>query len=149
MNDIHTHLIINHFPIIGAIFAMIVLLSGIFIRSELIKRMAYGLFLVTALSVLPTKNSGEKAEHNLKKAIDVNEKMIEEHEEMADIGFWSLLILGFLSVIGFYLSIKENGISGIFAIVILIIATVSVIYLWKTGESGGKIRHTETYLPTP
>lgn len=145
MNDIHFHLLINHFPIVGAIFALVILITGIFAKNELLKRMAYGLFIITALLAIPTKLSGEKAEHHLKKAIEVNDIMIEKHESMADLGFWSLIVLGLLSIIAFYLSIKNSGIAGVVAIVILLAASISVFYLWQTGESGGKIRHTESF----
>lgn len=145
MEDIHFHLLINHFPIVGAIFSSLILIAGIFTRSELVKRVAYGLFILTALLVIPTKNSGEKAEHHIKKAVDVNEILIEKHEDMADIAFWSLIVLGIISVLGFYLSMKESGIAGVISIVIVVGSIISIIYLWKTGETGGKIRHTEAF----
>ncbi|MFM9945256.1 MAG: hypothetical protein ACKVQB_08500 [Bacteroidia bacterium] len=145
MDDIHFHLIINHFPIVGAIFSILVLLAGIFTRSEVVKRTAYGLFILTALLSLPTNKSGEDAEGHIKKVEGVNEVMIEKHEEMANIGFWCAIVTGLLAAIAFYLSIKENDMKGIVSILVLAAAIVSIIYLWQTGETGGKIRHTETY----
>ena len=145
MDDIHFHLLINHFPIVGAIFATVVLITGIFTRSEVVKRTAYGLFILTALLSLPTNESGEDAEGHVKKIEGVNDVMIEKHEEMATIGFWCAIVTGLLSVIAMFLSIKDNDLKGILSILVLAAAIVAIIYLWQTGESGGRIRHTETY----
>ena len=145
MDDIHFHLLINHFPIVGAIFATVVLITGIFTRSEVVKRTAYGLFILTALLSLPTNKSGEDAEGHVKKIEGVNDVMIEKHEEMATIGFWCAIVTGLLSVIAMFLSIKDNDLKGILSILVLAAAIVAIIYLWQTGESGGRIRHTETY----
>lgn len=145
MNDIHFHLIINHFPIIGAIFSIVVLLIGVFIRSEVVKRTAYALFIITAILCLPTNKSGENAEGKVKKVDGINENMIEEHEDMANFGFWTSLVTGLVSLLALFLSFKENDLKGVFSILVLAIALVSIYYLWQTGETGGKIRHTETY----
>ncbi len=145
MNDIHFHLLINHFPIVGAIFASLVLLIGIVVRAETVKRTAYGLFLLTALLSIPTNQSGENAEGKVEKLEGVNDIHIEKHEELAEIAFWAILVTGAISLLAFYFSIKEHPIKGIFAVLVLAVACVSLFYLWKTGESGGKIRHPEAY----
>ena len=145
MNEMHFHLIINHFPIVGIIFSTIVLITGIFTRSEVVKRTAYGLLILTAFLSFISNKSGEDAEGHIKKVEGINEVMIEKHEEMATIGLWCALITGFLSVIALYLSIKDMGMKDILSVLVLAAAIVAVIYLWQTGESGGKIRHTETY----
>ena len=145
MNDVHFHLLINHFPIVGAVFAILVLVIGIFTRSEVIKRVAYGLFLLTAILSIPSNKSGENAEGHVKKITGVDDIMIEKHEEMAELGLWTAIVTGLVSCLALFLSLKENDLKGIISIVVLAVALVAMYFLWQTGETGGKIRHIETY----
>ena len=48
MNAAHAHLFVNHFPIIGGIFGLLILILGFMMKSELTKRIAYGVLAVTA-----------------------------------------------------------------------------------------------------
>ena len=49
MNDAHLHMVVNHFPIIGTIFGLGILLAGIFMKQTVIKNVAYILFVVAAI----------------------------------------------------------------------------------------------------
>ena len=62
MNQAHFHLLVNHLPIIVPIIGVVVLLSGIIFRSEIVKRVAYFVFIIGALATLPSMLSGEGAE---------------------------------------------------------------------------------------
>lgn len=61
MNEAHFHLIINHFPIIIPVVGMLILLSGFLIKSPLLKRVAYCLFILGTLFTIPAFASGEAA----------------------------------------------------------------------------------------
>ena len=143
MNEFHQHLLINHFPIVGIILAALVLFVGLIMRNDLVKRVAFGLFILSAILTLPANKTGENAEHAIVKADGFDEISIEKHEEMAEFGFWSSLITGLLSIAAFYLSFKGNDLRGILAFVVLITSFVAIYFMWQTGLSGGKIRHPE------
>ena len=49
MNDAHLHMVVNHFPIIGTIFGLGILITGIFMKHTVIKNVAYILFVVAAI----------------------------------------------------------------------------------------------------
>ena len=143
MNEFHQHLLINHFPIVGIILAALVLFVGLIMRNDLVKRVAFGLFILSAILTLPANKTGENAEHAIVKEDGFDEILIEKHEEMAEFGFWSSLITGLLSIAAFYLSFKGNDLRGILAFVVLITSFVAIYFMWQTGLSGGKIRHPE------
>lgn len=143
MNEIHKHLIINHFPIVGIILAALVLFVGLLMRNDLVKRVAFGLFILTAILTLPTNKTGEDAEHTISKVEGINESMVEEHEDMAGFGFWSAIITGLLSIVAFYLSYSGNDLRGVLAFVVFIASFAAIYFMWQTGLSGGKIRHSE------
>lgn len=49
MNDAHLHLLVNHFPIIGTIFGLGILISGIIFKNNAVKNVSYVIFIVTAI----------------------------------------------------------------------------------------------------
>ena len=49
MNDAHLHLAVNHFPIIGTILGLGILIAGIILKNNSVKNTAYCLFIVAAI----------------------------------------------------------------------------------------------------
>jgi hypothetical protein len=62
MNDAHLHLITNHLPIITPLIGCIILIAGVVLRKELIKRTAYFLFMGSDIFTLIIFSTGENAE---------------------------------------------------------------------------------------
>ncbi len=58
MNDAHLHLVFNHFPIIGTIFGLGVLMAGLLLKNNTVKNVAYGLFIATALFAFASASTG-------------------------------------------------------------------------------------------
>jgi hypothetical protein len=52
MNGAHWHLVLNHLPIILPIVGLIVLLSGLFLNSAILKRTALPIFIGAALATI-------------------------------------------------------------------------------------------------
>ncbi len=146
MDSVHFHLVVNHFPII-------VLIVGLIFKSEAVKRTAYLIFSISALTSIAAMNSGEGAEDVVEKIAGVSESYIETHEEEAEIFSILSYLLGGLSLIGFWASFKNKGISNILCIATLIFALVVLFFGVRTGVSGGEIRHTEirgtNNIPSP
>ena len=143
MHAAHFHLLINHFPVIGGILATIIILSGIVLKNETVKRTAYCVFIVAAITAVFTFLSGEGAEEIVEKISGINENLIENHEEKAAFALWTNIIVGVLSAIGLYLSFKSSKLSGVFSFVVLLVSFITIYFSWQAGNSGGKIRHPE------
>ena len=52
MNGAQAHLLLNHLPVFGVVFGLIILFYAIFRKSEEMKRVALGLFVLTALALV-------------------------------------------------------------------------------------------------
>ncbi len=53
INGAHPHLILNHFPVIGILFCILLFLYGLARRSEEIKKAGRGVFVVLAFITVP------------------------------------------------------------------------------------------------
>lgn len=162
MNGAHSHLLINHFPIIGLLFGILVLLIGIIAKSSVTRRVGLLLFLVAGITSFPSFKTGEEAEHqvehfgedsvdhNDKKAMEsmmkeqeTKEHLIHEHEEKAE-GFmpfvWGLIAL---SLIALFLEWKQKSMALMASIVVLILGCLAAYFAREVGNSGGLISHPE------
>jgi uncharacterized membrane protein len=143
MNDAHLHLIVNHFPIIGTILGLGILITGIILKSNAVKNTAYSLFIVAAVFAFFSMATGEGAEEMVEDFPNIGKHIIHEHEEMAEKLALILYLLGIVSLIGFYLNIKNNSRANLVSFVAVGLGFIGVFLAQKTGTSGGEIRHTE------
>jgi asparagine N-glycosylation enzyme membrane subunit Stt3 len=59
MNWAHIHLSLNHLPVVGTFFGVLLLLLALLRKSEELKRVSLGVFVLTALLALPVYFTGE------------------------------------------------------------------------------------------
>ncbi len=143
MNGVHLHLVLNHFPIIGSIFALGFLLAGIIWKSNHILHGAYVLVIVSALFSVGAYVTGEDAEHAVEKIIGINHEALEEHEDSAEISMWALILTGALSL-GTVAAFRKTGAYSKPLVVITLVALlISTVLMVHTGKEGGLIRHSE------
>lgn len=84
MNDAHLHLVLNHLPIIIPLIGLLILIGGIIIKSEVVKRVAYLVFILGALAAIPAFATGEGAEEIIENMAGIDENLIKTHEEIAE-----------------------------------------------------------------
>lgn len=143
MNEAHLHMVVNHFPIIGTILAIGILIAGLLSKNRSIINTSYVLFVIGAIFGILSMNTGEGAEELVEDMPGIGWKIIHEHEELAEKMALLLDILGVLSLVGFYLQFKKNAKEKLVSYIILLIGIASLFVIQKVGTSGGKIRHTE------
>lgn len=143
MNDAHFHLIVNHLPIIFPLAAVIVMISGLFFKSEAVIRSAYMLFVIGALSAVAAMTTGEGAEEIVENLPGVTEQYIEAHEDAAKLFAVLSYILGGLSLFGLWSSFKQMTFSNALKYITLVFAFVVLFFAKEAGTTGGEIRHTE------
>ena len=149
MNDAHWHLVVNHFPIIGTIFGLGILISGLILKNNSVKIVAYSLFTIAALFTALSMSTGEGAEELVEDMPNIGKQIIHEHEELAEKLALVLYAIGALSLVSIYFSIKKISLLKYTTIVTLLLALMGVFLAQKVGTSGGEIRHTEIRANSP
>lgn len=143
MNDAHLHMVVNHFPIIGTIFGLGILITGIFLKNNVIKNVAYVLFIVSAIFAAISMATGEGAEEMVEDFPNIGKKIIHEHEEMAEKLAIVLYALGLVSIIGLFLNFKNHAKASLVSYLAAVVAIVGIFFGKQTGTTGGEVRHTE------
>ena len=143
MNDAHLHMVVNHFPIVGTIVAIGILIAGLLNKNQSIINTAYVLFIIGAVFGILSMNTGEGAEELVEDMPGIGWKIIHEHEELAEKMALLLDVLGILSLVGFYSQYKNNPKQKLVSYLLLVLSIASLFVIQKVGTSGGEIRHTE------
>lgn len=142
MNDAHFHLVVNHLPIIIPGIAALVLLGGFIVKSEIVKRTAYILFILGAVSTFIALNSGEAAEEIVEQ-MGVSHDLIHEHEEAAEKFALISHVLGLLAIAGLWSNYKRKKFSNAIGIAALLVSIALMYFGRITGTTGGEIMHRE------
>jgi uncharacterized membrane protein len=143
MNDAHLHMVVNHFPIIGTILGLGILITGIILKNNSVKNTAYFLFIVAAVFAAFSMGTGEGAEELVEDMPSVGKQIIHEHEEMAEKLAIVLYVLGVISLGGLFMNFKNHSKATLVSYAAVVVAVVGVFFAQQTGTTGGEIRHTE------
>jgi uncharacterized membrane protein len=143
MNLAHIHLLLNHFPIIGTIIGLCLLLSALFANSEDLKRAALMIFLGIALLSIPTYLSGNAAAEVIKDLPGVSAALIDAHQNAALLAYVFMMITGAVAWFGLWQA-RRNSCTGRGALLaVLLLSIVTVGLMANAGNLGGLIRHSE------
>jgi uncharacterized membrane protein len=143
MNGAHWHLVLNHLPIIIPVIGLLIMISGFLFKSEILKRAAYCVIIVGALTAITAMSTGEEAEEIVEDINGVDERFIEVHEDAAETFAILLYILGGVSLVGLWANWKQKSFSNPVALATIIFTVVVLFFAKQTGTTGGEIRHTE------
>jgi len=142
MSPVHFHLMLNHLPVVGTIFAALLLGYALIAHSDPVKKIAFGAFVLIALLAVPAYLTGEPAEEIAEGLPGVTETAIEQHEEAAQVAFASILVVGALATTGLAI-FRTKAVPRAFAVSVLALSVVAMAALAWTANLGGKVRHTE------
>ena len=143
INGAHVHLIVNHFPVIGILFIIMLFLYGLARRSEEIKKAGLGAFVLLAIMTIPVYLTGEGAEKVVKNLPGVTESYIGRHEEMAGLSLVLIVTLGIACCAGLIFLRRSATIPKWFIALVLVLSFGAAAVVGLTANLGGQIRHTE------
>lgn len=143
MNGAHLHLMINHLPVLGVGFGLLLLLAARWRRSAELTNAALVVFVLAAAAAGTAYLTGEPAEGAVEDLAAVTEASIEQHEEAATVALVLTGLLGagaLFGLIGFRRQPLPPGWFTGAALVGALVAGGSMAY---TANLGGQIRHPE------
>lgn len=149
MNEVHIHLLTNHFPIIGTLIAIGIVLYAFFANQKNIANTGFVVAIVMALLTIPTYLSGEGAEHAVEDLPGTSEYFLEEHEELGESAFWLMLATGLLTVIALVVNSMRPVMSKLWTGLVLFALIATFALMAYVGYLGGKIRHPEIRSAAP
>ena len=139
----HLHLLLNHVPVIGTFLGLLLLLVAFMRKSEELKKVTLGLFVLIALVSIPVYLTGEPAEEMVENIPGVAKATIDRHEDAALFSLIAVEAMGIIALAGLLLFPRKKGLGNLLAIVTLAFSLVTGGLMAWTSNLGGQIRHTE------
>ncbi|MCB2154391.1 DUF1440 domain-containing protein [bacterium] len=145
-NGHHWHLIVNHFPIFGLFFAMLLSVAAIiWPRVKEVRRIVFGVLILVAIGTIPAFLTGEPAEHEVEelKGLGVSLQMMHKHEETAELAFILIMVVGGFGVIGFIAAEKKEQYTRHILAALLLGQLIAFGFTGLASNQGGEIRRPE------
>jgi len=142
MNPAHLHLITNHIPVLGSVGILFVMLYGFVFKNDSIKKLGLVLAILVALTSIVAFKSGHKSEDIAEKFPGVTEHMIDEHEEAAELAFYTLEAVGGLALLAL-LACKKESIAKLLTLLVFLGSIAATVTMGRAAKLGGEIRHPE------
>jgi len=148
----HIHLLLNHWPIIGAFVGLFLFLVAFFANSDDLKQTSLAFFTILALLTLPPYMSGDVANEVLKQSnpAAVPKDLVSTHQGAAWLSLVFMEITGAVALLGLWqFSRMSRPAPGPVArwnfAVVLCLSIVTAGLMMVTGNTGGAIRHPEIF----
>ncbi len=142
-NPAHLHLMLNHVPVLGTAFGLGLVGWALLRKSEELKKISLGVFVIVAVLAIPAYLTGEPAEKLVENLPDVSKTSVEQHEEAAQVAFGGVLIVGVAALGGLIFFRHDKAIPNWLAVIVLVLSLIVSALMARTANLGGLIRHTE------
>ena len=139
---LHLHLMASHFPVIGVLLLIPLLLIALVRRSDELSKLGLWAAAGIALSGVIVYLTGESTEEGVERLAGISETMIERHEEIALISTIALGVFGVLALVTLFRMRGKPLSRGIVVSALFGVIALSGAFAW-TANLGGKIRHSE------
>jgi len=138
----HLHLLVNHAPIFGSLFALALFVASYFTSAEVLRRTAFVILIGTAIAGAAADLSGDAAEEAVRGLPGVRREDIDAHKQMGDKTYVLADVLGVLAL-GALVRWRRRPVPASATLAaVLATALVGGAFVY-TGLLGGQIRHTE------
>lgn len=137
------HLALNHLPVMGTLFSMLLLGWGLIRRSAEIQKVALVAILLTGLSSIPVYLTGGSAEHVVEPLAGVDELALEAHESMGQFALWSGVGLAVIAAVALGAGMRNPAWLSTGAAVVWLVNALVFGVMGYTAHLGGLIRHPE------
>ncbi len=144
----YLHLLVNHFPVVLSISALMVTILALVLGRRGLWLTAMAALAAAGVLIYPVHFTGDEADHALGDPWYIHAGMIEAHDSAAGIAMWVILIAGAFAAYSWWRSLKRPAdlIPGWMRAGLLVGALASTGTVAYTAYLGGKIVHDAPIL---
>lgn len=139
----HIHLLLNHFPTIAFLIGLGVFVAGLYVKSDYMKRISLGIFLVVSLISIPVYMTGKAAQTALKDQQGISAVLTETHQDAAFLALMLMEITGIWSWVTLWQYRRVSRASNGNQAAVLVLAVITFALMARASYIGGEIRHPE------
>jgi uncharacterized membrane protein len=141
----HVHMILNHAPTVGFVFALAFYIVALVTDNDGMKRGSLVLFIICSILGIPTYVTGTATMWALTQPPmpEISKAVINAHRDMALLTLFGLAFTGAASWIELWRYRGSGRFSRLSLGLVLLFAVVTLAIMAETGHRGGQINHPE------
>lgn len=143
MNAAHLHLMLNHVPVFGTIFAALLIGWGLLRKSEDVLRLGLIVAVLIGIATWGVQLTGEPAEHALAGVQGFQRRLVHAHEEAADLATYVIALSAILALVTLVMMRRRRGAAKTLAMVTLLVSLAGFGLVTRAALLGGEIMHPE------
>ena len=141
----HIHLLLNHFPTVAFLIGLVLFIIAFFMKSDHLKRIGLGIFLIVSLLSIPVYMTGKAAQGAIKDQKGISAVLTETHQDAALLAITFMEITGVLAWIGLWQFRRLSRASKGNLVSVLAFALITFALMARASYIGGEIRHPEIF----
>jgi uncharacterized membrane protein len=147
----YVHLLINHFPVVLSVVALIAALGAVITNRRGLWLNAMAMLTAAGLVVYPVHFTGDEADHALHNPWYIKEGVIDAHDSAAGIATWIIIVAGIVAAYAWWRALKRRDeiIPGWIRTGVLVGALAGFGSVAYAAYLGGKIIHEAPVLTLP
>src|SRR5215469_9180225 len=141
----HVHMILNHFPTVGFVFALGLYIVALIINNTVMKRTGLVLFVMCAILGVPTFVTGNASMWALTDPVvkGISKAVINAHRDWALYTLFGLAFTGVTAWVELWRYRQLGRFSNVSLALVLIFGIITLGIMAETGHRGGQINHPE------
>jgi uncharacterized membrane protein len=141
----HVHMILNHFPTVGFVFALGLYIVALIINNTVMKRTGLVLFVMCAILGVPTFVTGNASMWALTDPVvkGISKAVINAHRDWALYTLFGLAFTGVTAWVELWRYRQLGRFSNLSLALVLIFGIITLGIMAETGHRGGQINHPE------
>jgi hypothetical protein len=141
----HWHIVLNHFPSVGTVIALALLLAAFYWKSEDLKRASLALFLILSLLLIPTFITGHAAALQIQGNPGVSAAAIAAHRDLGLLAFCFAGLTGAFAWFALWQYRRYAQPAAWVMTGVLAFAIIGLFFMTLAGSAGGHINHPEIW----
>lgn len=143
MNPAHLHLMLNHVPLVGIGFTILLMVIALYRKNQELINISLVFIILVSLWAIPAYLTGEPAEELVENMPGISGTNLEEHEHFAENAFIVVEITGVIALLALIARKFYPGIGRVLTILSFIALVISGGMISWTANLGGRINHPE------
>ena len=143
MNYSHIHIVLNHFPTIGTLFGLALLVYALWTKDQKLQIVSFVIFMVMAVLAIPTFITGGAASEAIRKRPDLNPAMVDLHRSAAIVATSVLFLTGTFAWLALWQYRRFQALSQWNLWTVAGLSVLTLALMLQVGTLGGEISHPE------
>jgi len=143
LNPAHLHLLLNHIPVFGSLFATLLIGWGLLRKSEDVLRLGLALAVVIGIATWGVQLTGEPAEEIVEHLAGVSRRTIHAHEEASEWATYVIAAAAVAALLTLLMMRRRRAAARTLALLTLVVSLVGFAAVSRAAFLGGEIRHPE------